>query len=111
GSVARRVVHDRVQRAVAGHREVDRVRDRRLVGDVAADPLAAPAARVDLADDAVPVDVPSADDHVGAGGRARECDAAADPGAGAGHDHGTTFEDAGHGAITDPPSTMTVDPV
>ena len=46
--VARRVVHDRVQCAVARHREVDGVGDRRLVGDVAAHPLAAPAARFDL---------------------------------------------------------------
>ena len=49
------------------HGEVDRVGDSRLVGDVAVDPLAVTATRLDLADDAMAVDVAGADDHVGAG--------------------------------------------
>ena len=42
---------------------------------------------------------------------ARERDAASDAVTGAGHDHDASLERAGHGAITDPPSTMTVAPV
>ena len=54
-SIAGRVVHDGVQRAEALHREVDGMGDGRLVGDVAPDPRAATAPRVDLADDGMPV--------------------------------------------------------
>src|SRR5207344_3433650 len=109
--VAGGVVHDGVERARPFEREVDRGDDGGLVGHVALRPRGPPTARVDLADDRVPVPGAGTDDHVRAGGRAGQRDPAPDAVAGAGHDDAAPVEGAGHGAITDPPSTITVAPV